>query len=209
VVAGTTGGEVTLIDRESGSTTSLPWCGAGESCPAGGELLDWIFRLRFSEDGERIAASGNGGEVALWNLEGDREPLSLLGHNGFVHGLAFTADDSVLVSVGMGDGAVRHWSTETGAQLGVEQPTGASLGDAATGPDGTIIVATGNGSLAIVGLAPDIDLGTEGGRMMWPGPSTWETNVCEVAGRNLTADEWSTYLGDSPRRATCPEYPLP
>ena len=38
-------------------------------------------------------------------------------------------------------------------------------------------------------------------------PTTWPTAACRMAGRNLTATEWSTYLGDiGPRRPTCPDY---
>ena len=40
-------------------------------------------------------------------------------------------------------------------------------------------------------------------------PSRWETAACEVAGRNLTREEWETHIGDlASYRATCPELPL-
>jgi hypothetical protein len=38
-------------------------------------------------------------------------------------------------------------------------------------------------------------------------PDHLATAACRMAGRNLTATEWSTYLGDiGPRRPTCPDY---
>ena len=37
----------------------------------------------------------------------------------------------------------------------------------------------------------------------------WRAAACAVAGRNLTRDEWATYLGDiATYRATCPQFPI-
>ena len=39
-------------------------------------------------------------------------------------------------------------------------------------------------------------------------PDHWVTAACAIAGRNLTTDEWSTYVGDlGDYQPTCPEYP--
>jgi hypothetical protein len=39
-------------------------------------------------------------------------------------------------------------------------------------------------------------------------PVSWARKACEDAGRNLTQDEWKTYLGSlGPYRATCSQYP--
>ena len=39
-------------------------------------------------------------------------------------------------------------------------------------------------------------------------PATWLEQACRAAGRNLTVDEWATYIGGTPR-ATCPQWPAP
>lgn len=39
-------------------------------------------------------------------------------------------------------------------------------------------------------------------------PERWREQACIAAGRNLTADEWATHIGGTPR-ATCPQYPAP
>jgi hypothetical protein len=40
---------------------------------------------------------------------------------------------------------------------------------------------------------------------MWSlDPSNWRDAACAVAGRNLTAAEWTQYLPDHPQRSTCP-----
>ena len=39
-------------------------------------------------------------------------------------------------------------------------------------------------------------------------PEHWVTAACAIAGRNLTKQEWDTYVGDlGAYEATCPEYP--
>ncbi len=40
-------------------------------------------------------------------------------------------------------------------------------------------------------------------------PARLRSVACDLAGRNLTAEEWDRYLDwAGPRRATCPQYPL-
>ncbi len=33
--------------------------------------------------------------------------------------------------------------------------------------------------------------------------------ACQLAGRDLSENEWSTFLGDEPYRSLCPEFGLP
>ena len=41
-------------------------------------------------------------------------------------------------------------------------------------------------------------------------PDTWQEQACLAAGRNLTADEWRSFIGvDEPYQATCPRWPEP
>jgi WD40 repeat protein len=37
-------------------------------------------------------------------------------------------------------------------------------------------------------------------------PSAWEAKACQLAGRNLTRDEWRQFVGGDYRR-TCPQWP--
>ncbi|MEP6658559.1 MAG: WD40 repeat domain-containing protein, partial [Acidimicrobiales bacterium] len=54
-----------------------------------------------------------------------------------------------------------------------------------------------------------VDVGPAGGLAVYDlDPDTWQADVCALAGRNLTAAEWSEYLGtDEPYRATCRQWP--
>jgi WD40 repeat protein len=46
--------------------------------------------------------------------------------------------------------------------------------------------------------------GPVSGWFTWPvDVDAWASRACEIAGRDLTTDEWRTYLGDEPYQATC------
>jgi hypothetical protein len=54
-----------------------------------------------------------------------------------------------------------------------------------------------------------MSIGPETGWLEWTiDPDAWHGRACEIAGRNLTADEWQAYLPDEPYRDTCVEPPL-
>ena len=38
-------------------------------------------------------------------------------------------------------------------------------------------------------------------------PAAWIAQACQIANRNLTLDEWQTYLGDQPYHQTCANIP--
>ena len=71
-------------------------------------------------------------------------------------------------------------------------------------------IATG-GNLALRG--DGLQAATDGpdgkGVVLWDlNPEHWVTAACAIGGRNLTRQEWATYIGDlGDYRATCPEYP--
>jgi hypothetical protein len=41
-----------------------------------------------------------------------------------------------------------------------------------------------------------------------PDADAWRDDACRAAGRNLTVEEWATYIGGTPQ-ATCPQWPAP
>jgi hypothetical protein len=44
--------------------------------------------------------------------------------------------------------------------------------------------------------------------ILWDlGLESWQDHACQRANRNLTPDEWATYLPAQPYRATCPGVP--
>lgn len=65
--------------------------------------------LAFAHDERTLAIGLTSGNVALFNLECGRLVGELTGHSGVVSAVAFTEDDSALVSAADGDRAVRIW----------------------------------------------------------------------------------------------------
>ena len=58
-------------------------------------------------------------------------------------------------------------------------------------------------------LRPDgheLAVATPAGTVLWDlDPEHWLKAACQVAGRNMTPQEWTTYIGDlAPYRQTCP-----
>ncbi len=40
---------------------------------------------------------------------------------------------------------------------------------------------------------------------LWPGNfSAWKRKACQIVNRNLTQDEWQTYISDEPYTEVCP-----
>jgi WD40 repeat protein len=99
-----------------------------------------IHALTFSPDGKRLASVSEvqtgpnrptvPGEIKLWDAEGGREVLSLTGHEGAVHAVAFSPDGKHLVTGGGGRGPersllgsmsqwpeIKAWDAESGAAV--------------------------------------------------------------------------------------------
>ena len=64
--------------------------------------------VAFSPDGRRLATSGMGHCVVVWDLESGRESLTFRGHRDQVLSLAFSPEGDRLAS-GSRDGTVRIW----------------------------------------------------------------------------------------------------
>lgn len=60
-------------------------------------------------------------------------------------------------------------------------------------------------------LAVETGDSTDTGVALWElDPAAWIDAACAIAGRNLTPEEWSTYIGDlAPYAATCTSFPTP
>lgn len=102
--------------------------------------------------------------------------------------------DSTLLAARTGT-EVRLFDLATGQQLGGSIPV--ARGDYARGsalrPDGLQLAVTNNAGLALWNLDHQ----------------AWLDGACELAGRNLSREEWSTYFGRLDYHATCPQFPTP
>ena len=163
----------------------------GAAIPFGQE----IWSLAFSPDGRILAVGGNEGKLQLWDMK-TRLPLggSIPGHTSRIRSIAFSPDGLFMVAAGFRRKAVIY-------DVATRQPLGDPLfpdseyegiAGAAFSPDGQ--------TLLLVDRRQQFFL-------LAGGPAAWATRACKIANRNLTADEWTRYIGDQPYAKTCPDLP--
>ncbi len=75
-----------------------------------------IFDLKFSPDGQLLAAGGTDGRVHIWEVDTGRKRFLLAGHTGWIRTLCFSNDGKYLAT-GSGDHTVRVWDVGTGECL--------------------------------------------------------------------------------------------
>ncbi|HEY0695765.1 MAG TPA: WD40 repeat domain-containing protein, partial [Kribbella sp.] len=142
----------------------------------------------FAPDGKHIAiGSGKGHVLVLDATSGAPVAPPQLVHQGWTNGLAYSADSSLLVSSGF-DGTVSLFDGNTAALLGSVRTPNHQLVSADFGTDGhTVVMATYDDGIYL-----------------------WDTRLehaietaCRMAGRDLTAAEWTQSFGDRPYQTTC------
>jgi len=170
------------------------------------------------------------GEIRLWDVTSGR-PIgqALTGHTGKVTSLAFGPDGEMLAS---GSEEVILWDVVSGQRIG--QPLTGPAESLVFSPDGKTLASgrsraiilwdvttrqpvgpplTGQTrvvySLAFSGDGRTLASGDNDGQIiLWDVDTrSWQARACRIANRNLTPEEWATYLGSEPYRKTCPELP--
>jgi WD40 repeat protein/serine/threonine protein kinase len=94
----------------------------------------------FSPDGKRLAMSDTEYTVKICDVEGDREPLVLRGHNGDVHTVAFSPDGRWIASAGE-DSTVKVWDSHAGKLVRSFRGHTAMVTSLAFTPDGKLLVS--------------------------------------------------------------------
>ncbi len=96
-----------------------------------------------SPDGRRIASSGEGSVVKIWEAETGRELVSINGPGSRIMGLAFSPDGRRIAGSGHhGDGELMIWDADTGRQLHLIDTPAVFGKDVAFSPDGRQVAVT-------------------------------------------------------------------
>ena len=185
VAVGVRGGGVEVGDTATGAlVTAL--------VPPGGENLA-VTPLSFSPDGRWLAGGSESGRVVVWDTATwDVARTWVAVQGGKVDSLAFTPDSRSVVAGGAGTASV--WSVDP------RTPTGMTLPLSALPSQSDVAVTTLDEGRTVVTLTNDK------GVQLWAfSPQALLDHACDLAGRNLTPDEWSTALPNLPYAQTCPE----
>ncbi len=128
--------------------------------------LRGIASVALSPDGQWLA-SGTWKNVSLWDLQQDKSPRPLAGHESWVTTIAFSRDGKFLAS-GSGDKLVKIWDPAEGKTLATLNGHTRGVSCAAFSPDGRLL-ATGSWDKTIklwdLATAKEVrTLGVQGGK---------------------------------------------
>lgn len=145
-----------------------------------------------SPDGSTVAVAGSSGEIVAIDVSTGEQRRSTTSLGAEVRWLNYSDDGERLVS-GAANGAVSLWDARTLDLLGTVFP-----------PHEGTAVPTG---AQFIGDSHDVAIASYDGRVY-----TWETDVdraidfaCQMAGRNLTEEEWEEFLPAQPFQSVCPD----
>lgn len=117
---------------------------------------EYVLRLAFSPDGERLVTSAFDASIRMWDVRSGREIRSVLG-NTVAQSLAFSPDGTRLATLHR-DGRLRLWDARTLQQLLLLDPQSPSWGGPvdkiAFSPDGNRLAATGGDGAVRVYVLP-------------------------------------------------------
>jgi WD40 repeat protein len=152
-----------------------------------------IAWLAFSPKGTYLATAGWSGDVHLWRVATWKQiGTGVRVVSGNLHNIEFDPTEQRVLITASG-GLSGLWTVPNLRRIG-----GAEL------PHGPILsyswsLSTFAGSSAVLVYA-------NGEAYSWPAEvGGWVRRACEVAGRNLTQEEWRFYLQDRPYQKTCPD----
>lgn len=142
----------------------------------------------FNSAGTVLAASSQSHAVTLWNVKKwQMVPPPLYGHTQAVTSVAFKPGGKLLAT-GSADGDIRLWDVETHELIGTLSAQSEAVNSIAFSPEGTVLGSVGDQDSIILW---DSDV------------QDWSSRACQIANRDLTPKEWSTYLGTRPYEKTC------
>ena len=148
----------------------------------------------FAPDGQTLATGSWAGIVQLWNPATGAQ----IGHPSVVAAspvasIAFAPAGDTFATTGSSDGLAKLWTAKTRQQFGAAFPGNpGQWGSARYTPDGSKLIVVYQ----------------DGKGFVWPASGrAWADHACAVAGRNLTREEWSRFVGGRRYLNVCPGPP--
>ncbi len=184
--------------------------------------------LAFTPNGRVLVASACCAAVVAWNSRSG-EQLLRVPESEQANTFALSPDSQV-VAAGSANGRIRLWDLRTGKSRGAStKVAGANIGQLAISPDGRLLAATALDSTAAVwdlrtrtrlgesfpvvrGLVPQVAFKPDGRLIVgefvsaieWPlDRPTLQRFACQVAGRNISREEWEDVLPNQAYRRVC------
>jgi len=184
-----------MMHEWSAEGTSSHWrvldVGNGEVLSEGNVDLE-IFTSVASPDAETVAVAGRTGEIATIDVATGDQMRGSTSLGAEVWWLHYSDDGERLVS-GAADGGVSLWDASSLDLLGTVYPPHRGEGV----PSGA----------QFIGDSHDVVIASLDGRVF-----TWRTSfnrtvdfACQMAGRNLTEEEWEKFLPAQPYQIVCPD----
>ena len=145
-----------------------------------------------SPDGSTVALAGDTGEIVTVDVSTGHEQRRSSSLGAAVYWLDYSDDGELLVS-GAEDGGASLWDATTLDHLGTVYPP----------HSGEPVPA----SAQFIGDSHDVAIASFDGRVY-----RWETDLdraldfaCQMAGRDLTEEEWAQFLPAQPYQSVCPQ----
>lgn len=138
--------------------------------------------MSFSPDGRWLSIGGQD-EIRLWDLDAGKIDSRRIPAGGFL--VKFSPDSSLLAAQTSQSGEISVWNVHDILLRGAVIGSGIS----------DFSFASDNSRLAV----------GDAGVFIEPFDASWALqHICHIVGRNLTREEWNTYLAGSDYVATCP-----
>jgi WD40 repeat protein len=115
--------------------------------------------LKFSPDGQTIAAGMADNTVRLWRVSDGSELSILKGHSNWVFSIAFSPNGKLLAS-GSRDGTIRLWQVSDGTELKILEIHADKVTTVAFSPDGHILASGSTDGTVRLWQIPDGKLDT-------------------------------------------------
>ncbi|GEM_PF-4508136 len=135
-----TGGSVRLFDAARGGILHILEGHSYEDYPVGLDIM--VEKMAWSPDSSRIASSGDGNTVRVWDAETGEPLLLLYGHEGRVMSVAWSPDGSQLASASA-DHTIRIWDANDGSLMSVLEGHTDWVFAVAWSPDGRQLASSG------------------------------------------------------------------